>query len=91
MLRNFNPQASCEARRFVDANYKNGKRKYKKHHPYSLGIDGEEALEASRSNDEEMIKAIVLRFQLYHKDIDLDIDLFEQRNFFCKYHLAKKQ
>ena len=79
------------ARGYIESNYKNGKRRYKKHHPYSIGAEGEEALEAHQANDEGRIKRIILDFMFTHDDINLDMDCYHNDNFFCRYHRQKQK
>lgn len=56
---------------YINANYKNG-RWYKRHHSYSIGEMAEIALDARKSNDEYMAKAIIIKFRVFHPEIDLD-------------------
>ena len=79
------------AKSYIDTNYKNGKRRYKKHHPYSLCAECQEALEAHQANDEGRIKRIILDFMFTHDDINLDMDCYHNDNFFCRYHREKQK
>ena len=79
------------ARGYIESNYKKGKLKYKKYHPYSIGAEGKEAVEAHQAGDEERIKRIILDFMFTHDDINLDMDCDHNDNFFCRYHLQKQK
>lgn len=87
----YNVIAYYAAKSYINSNYKNGKRKGKKHRPYALGDEGMEALEAYKKQDEASIKYINLRFMFSHNDIDLDMDCYHNDNFFCRYHLQKQK
>ena len=75
----------------INTNYRKGKPRYKKLHPYSIGVEGEEALEALQANDEGRIKRIILDFMFAHDDINLDMDCYHNDNFFCRYHREKQK
>ena len=79
------------AKGYINTNYRKGKPRYKKPHPYSIGVEGEEALEAHKANDEGRIKRIILDFRFTHGDINLDMDCDHNDSFFCRYHLQKQK
>ena len=83
--------AYYSAKAYIDANYKNGKRKGKNYHPYSTSAEGMEAMEAIKTKDEAHVKRIILNFMFTHNDINLDMDCYHNDNFFCRYHLQKQK
>lgn len=82
--------AYYSAKAYIYANYKNGVRKGKKYHPYYISSNGLEALDALRKKDKVAIKSIILKFMFTHKDIDLNINCYNNNNYFCRYHLQKQ-
>ena len=72
------------ARDYVNANYRNGKRRYKRHHSYSLTERALDARETRLNGTEAQKKAIVLGFFREFPQIDID-----NKADYCKYWINR--